>query len=406
MKRNIYIMLLAFMAATASICSCSTCDKDEKAKYIFLFIGDGLSAGQISMTESWLSYKAGKIGGESLTMSEFPVYGTATTYTLEREITCSAAAATAISCGQKTVKNRISTDKDGNNLKSMSYDLKEDGYKIALISSCPINHATEASFFACQSNRNNFYEISQQIPESGFQFFAGSGFMDFYGKEGDKESTVEYLERNGYNVCCGAEEYEAESKDCNRIVFYQECFRDKPATDYVMDGRRTEGEVSLPQMLRYGMDFIGDEEPFFIMCEGGSIDWAAHLNRTMPTINCIIEFDEAIKAAYDFYLEHPDETLIVVTADHGTGGVSLGCGGWGRDKIHWDIIEKAWNDAGECNTLGLEENKVLNESATIGWAGVYHTGENVPVFAIGKGAEKFGGRIDNTSFKSKILCKE
>mgnify|MGYP006372962311 FL=1 len=138
MKRNIYIMLLAFMAATASICSCSTCDKDEKAKYIFLFIGDGLSAGQISMTESWLSYKAGKIGGESLTMSEFPVYGTATTYTLEREITCSAAAATAISCGQKTVKNRISTDKDGNNLKSMSYDLKEDGYKIALISSCPI----------------------------------------------------------------------------------------------------------------------------------------------------------------------------------------------------------------------------------------------------------------------------
>lgn len=405
MKRTIYIIGIILVGILA-LNSCNRQDSDGKAKYIFLFIGDGMSANQIAMTESWLSYKAGKTGGESLTMSEFPIYGVATTYTPEREITCSAAAGTAISCGSKTTKNRIATDADGNRLKSMSYELQEEGYNVALISSCPINHATEAAFFACEDTRNNFYEISQAIPSSGFQFFAGSGFIDFYGKGGDKESIVNYLERNGYTVCCGAEEYEAESKGCEKIVFYQECFRDKPATDYVMDGRRTEGEVPLPQMLEYGMDFIGDEKPFFIMCEGGSTDWAAHLNRTMPTINCIIEFDEAIKTAYKFYLQHPDETLIVVTADHGTGGVSLGCGGWGRDKIHWDIIEKAWTEAGMCNEMSLEENKELNESATIGWSGVYHTGEHVPVFAIGKGAERFSGKMDNTEFKSKILCIE
>ena len=157
------------------------------------------------------------------------------------------------------------------------------------------------------------------------------------------------------------------------------------------------------KMVELGLERLTDEKPFFIMCEGGSTDWAAHLNRTMPTINCIIEFDEAIKTAYKFYLQHPDETLIVVTADHGTGGVSLGCGGWGRDKVHWDIIEKAWTEAGMCNEMSLEENKELNESATIGWSGVYHTGEHVPVFAIGKGAEKFHGIIENTDIKGKIL---
>lgn len=404
--RKLIIALCLLTASIICLTSCNDSEKttDGKAKYIFLFIGDGLSCSQISLTESWLSYKAGKIGGESLTMSTFPIYGMMTTHTLEREITCSAAAGTAISCGQKTVKNRIAADKDGKRLKSMSYDLKEDGYNVALISSCPINHATEATFFASNPDRNNFYEISKEIPASGFNFFAGSGFIQFYGEDGNQESTVEYLERNGYEVCCGAKEYEEMADKCDRIIFYQECFRDKPAGDYIMNGKRTEGEVTLPQMLKYGMDFVGDEKPFFIMCEGGSIDWAAHLNRTMPTVNCIIEFDEAIRLAYEFYQKHPDETLIVVTADHGTGGVAMGQGGWGRDKIHWDIIEKAWIEAGECNEMSYEDNRKLNEAATIGWSGVYHSGENVPVFAIGKGAERFGGKIDNSSIKSRILA--
>jgi alkaline phosphatase len=159
-------------------------------------------------------------------------------------------------------------------------------------------------------------------------------------------------------------------------------------------------------MLQCGIEYLGDKEPFFIMCEGGDIDWGGHGNKIMPVVSTVIEFDNSIKAALEFYKKHPKETLIVVTADHGTGGVSLGCGGWGRDKIHWDIIEKAWTEAGMCNEMSLEENKELNESATIGWSGVYHTGEHVPVFAIGKGAERFSGKMDNTEIKSKILCIE
>ena len=379
---------------------------DEKAKYIFLFIGDGMSINQLAMTESWLSYKAGKVGGETLTMTSLPVFGLSSTYTAENQITCSAAAGTAISCGVKTSKGRIATDPEGNRLKSISYVLQEEGYNIALLSACPINHATEAAFYASNISRKNAYEITKAIPSSGFNFFAGSGFIDFYGKDGKSESSAEFLERNGYKVCCGAKEYEEAAKTGEKIVFYQECFRNRSASDYKINGKKAEGEVSLPQMLRYGLECIGDDKPFFIMCEGGTIDWAAHLNKTMPTINCIIEFDEAIATAYEFYQKHPDETLIVVTSDHSTGGVSLGCRSCGKSAINWEIMENAWNEAGQCNELNEEDNRNLNCAANIGWCTPHHNGGYVPVFAIGKGAGRFSGRMDNTEIKGKILAED
>ena len=403
MKKIFYLWAVVLVALVMGGCS-SLENKDGKAKYIFLFIGDGMSASGVDLTESWLSYKAGKVGGENLTMSTFPVYGHCTTFSYDRHATCSAAAGTAISTGVKTTKNRIATDPDGNELESISYVLQSEGYNVALMSSSPINHATEASFFATEETRNNFYEITKAIPETGFQFFGGSGFIQFYGKDGQQESSAEYLERNGYEVCCGAEEFEAAAPNCDKIVLYQECFRDTSATDYVMDGRKPAGEVELPQMMKYALDFIGDEKPFFVMCEQGTIDWAAHLNRVLPMVNAVIEFDDAIKVAYEFYLQHPDETLIVVTSDHGTGGVAMGAGGWGRDAIFWDKIEQSWNDLGQCNDLDDASNKALNESATIGWTTIYHTGECVPVYAIGKGAERFGGKIDNTEIKGKLLA--
>lgn len=403
MKKIIYLWAVVVMALVMGGCSYFE-SKDGKAKYIFLFIGDGMSASGVDLTESWLSYKAGKVGGENLTMSTFPVYGHCTTFSHDRHATCSAAAGTAISTGVKTTKNRIATDPDGNELESISYVLQREGYNVALMSSSPVNHATEASFFAKEETRNNFYEITKTIPETGFQFFGGSGFIQFYGKDGQQESSAEYLERNGYEVCCGAEEFEAAAPDCDKIVLYQECFRDTSATDYVMDGRKPAGEIELPQMMKYALDFIGDEKPFFVMCEQGTIDWAAHLNRVLPMVNAVIEFDDAIKVAYEFYLQHPDETLIVVTSDHGTGGPAIGAGGWGRDMVFWDKIEQSWNDLGQCNDLDDASNMALNESATIGWTTIYHTGECVPVYAIGKGAERFGGKIDNTEIKGKLLA--
>ena len=102
-------------------------------------------------------------------------------------------------------------------------------------------------------------------------------------------------------------------------------------------------DITLGEMLQLGIDFLGDEEPFFIMCEGGDIDWESHSSYTMPMIEKVINFDNAIAVAYEFYKAHPDETLIVVTADHETGGVSLGEGeSWSNTFIDWIKIEEEW----------------------------------------------------------------
>ena len=152
-------------------------------------------------------------------------------------------------------------------------------------------------------------------------------------------------------------------------------------------------------MLEIGIKRLGEKEPFFIMCEGGEIDWAAHSNKTMPMINAIIEFDKAIEVAYEFYLAHPDETLIVVTADHATGGIAL------NGQPNWKKLEKAWVEADNTNNLDKKENAALNKDCKIGWTTTGHTGEPVPVYSVGKGSERFGGRMDNTEFKAKILGK-
>lgn len=129
--------MTAFIAAIFLISSCGQAwngkQDDTKAKYIFLFIGDGMGANHVAAAESYLSYKAGKIGGEQLVFTTFPYHGTATNFSANRHVTCSAASGTAIACGSKTDNSKLGMDKDGNALKSVAKELKEDGYKIGII---------------------------------------------------------------------------------------------------------------------------------------------------------------------------------------------------------------------------------------------------------------------------------
>lgn len=392
----IVALALAFSASTDTA---EAKKKDEKAKYIFLFIGDGMGNAHVAVTESYLSYKEGKLGGEMLLMSSFPYYGTATSYSANGNITDSSAAGTAIACGVKTNNGDIGTDAEGNKAKSMAYDLKEDGYQIGIMSTVPINHATPGSFYASSDSRNDYYAISSQITTSGFDFFAGSGFLDYKGKDGSKEAIDAVLERNGYTVSYGIEEFNKESKGKDKVVFCQESNRSESAENYESAGKIAE-DASLGQMLELGLGFFDQKEPFFFMCEGGKIDWSAHANKTMPTVMDVIELDNAVAVAYEFYQKHPDETLIIVTADHETGGLTLGCG---KDLVDWAGLEAKWESDGKKNELGWEENAKMNRRASIGWTTGSHTGSPVPVFAIGKGAEKFNGRMDNTDIKGKIL---
>lgn len=375
--------------------------KETKAKYVFLFIGDGMGATHTAAAESYLSYKAGKLGGEQLLMTTFPAHGTVTTHSADKNITCSSAAGTAIACGEKANNGTVGINKDSVEIKSVAYELQEEGYNIGIISSVPVNHATPASFYAHNVSRSNHYEIGLEIPESGFEYFAAAGFLDYKGKDGDKEGLDVIVENNGYALGYGAEDFRKKAEGKEKAFFCQPSNKEEDAEQYVSDGKAAE-DASLAQMVELGLEFLGTKEPFFIMCEGGTIDWAAHDNRTMSTVTDVINFDAAIKVAYDFYLQHKDETLIVVTADHETGGLTLGAG---RSSIDWERLENAWIEDGRKDISSKDDNSRLNRSCSIGWTTGSHTGGPVPVYAIGKGAEKFIGRCDNTEIKGKILCE-
>lgn len=400
------ILIIAAIAMAMSLNSCQEKKTESpRAKYIFLMIGDGMGASHVAVAESYLSAKAGKIGGEQLTMTQFPYYGTCTTHCLDKTITCSAASGTAIASGQKTLYSRLGCDANFNRLESMAFPLKEEGYKIGIMSSVPITHATPAAFYASTPDRGDGYGIMKQIPDSGFDFFGGSGFEDMFGKDGQQLGADKYLEQHGYEVCFGPEEFLAAADTCERIVFCQQKSKAEDAKAYVSEEADAE-DITLAEMLQLAIDYLGDEEPFFIMCEGGDIDWESHSSYTMPMIEKVISFDNAIAVAYEFYKAHPEETLIVVTADHETGGVAIGQGeSWSNTFIDWIKIEEEWEKNKEKYLHDSKANREFNEASHIGWTTSYHTGGAVPVFSIGKGAEKFMGRIDNADIKGKILGK-
>lgn len=399
MKRTRILTVIVALVCCLTACNAKSKKNhsDEPAKYVFLFIGDGMGFSQVAAAESYLSYKAGKLGGEQVRFTTFPVHGSATSHSANKRVTDSSAAGTAIATGIKTNNSMLGVDPEGNRLKSMSYDFQEMGYNVGILSSVPVNHATPASFYARNASRYTYYDIVSELPGSGFQYFAGSGIIEYFGKENDRENIVSVLERDGVNVCFSKSEIEEALKNNDRMLVCQPYNKDKEPSNYEAGGIMPEEHILLSEMLEIGMKRIGSKKPFFIMCEGGEIDWAAHANKTMPMVNAVIEFDKAIELAYQFYLEHQDETLIVVTADHATGGIAM------NSEPNWKTLEERWAEAGF--NLEIPQNREANKKARIAWTTTGHTGEPVPVYAIGKGAEKFSGRMDNTEFKAKILGK-
>ena len=200
---KITTILLCIMAIILmSSCTNNNGKKENMPpKYIFLFIGDGMSYNNVALAESYLSYKSGKLGGEQLLFTTFPEFGSATSHSANRRVTDSSASGTAISTGSKTNNAMLGVDPEGNKLRSMSYDLHDMGYNVGIISSVPVNHATPSAFYAHNIRRGNGYEICQEIPSSGFEFFASSGFLQFKGKNGDLQPIDTYLEENGYLIC-------------------------------------------------------------------------------------------------------------------------------------------------------------------------------------------------------------
>lgn len=275
--------------------------------YIFLFIADGMGIPHMQLANLYKQYSY----QEELNMFKIPYFSLVDTSSLNG-VTDSAAAITAILSKEKTYNDRINIDKNGKELFPITYDLKNLGYQIGVITTNTIIDATPAGAYASTINRRNYDNIKHDLLNSGFDLFIGGGKPYF-----DKNIASQF----GYTYSEELKDHVTKNKEIVMLYYGNFPF----LTD---DFNR----ISLKDTLEYALKKFEDE-PFIIIIEGGRIDHAAHAHDTISMIYEIWDFDDAIKVALDFLNQHPEDTLIIVTADHSTGGLSLGDGFISTSKI-------------------------------------------------------------------------
>lgn len=313
-----------FVFAVVSICifvspaiASEKSQTPQKPKYIFLMIGDGMGTGQRVAAEMYKRIDTGAAVGEAkgkLVMNRFPVRGLMTTHPHGGTITDSAASGTAIACGEKTKNGIIGMSHDlSKKHKSVAYYAKDAGMKVGIVTSVPIDHATPACFYACAPKRNNYYEIAVQLPRSGFNYFAGCPFLGAQSNRlKGRKSPLVAARKAGYTIYKNREGLAKIKPGDDKIIW-------EANIPFVIDSKPD--AITLAEFTRKGIEVLDNPNGFFMMVEGGKIDWAGHANDLATNIRETLAFDEAIAAAWEFYKKHPDETLIVVTADHETGGM-------------------------------------------------------------------------------------
>ena len=323
-------------------------EQTKTPKYIFLFIGDGMSYPQIQLTNYFVSASQGENGGSvtvdgeeksilssknQLTMMSFPIAGSAQTYDSTSFAPDSASTATSIATGKKTWSGSINVSEDfSEKYETIAEKLKKQkDYKIGILSSVNLNHATLAAFYAHQESRNSYYEIGLELIDSNFDYFAGGGLKKTTGEEGDKEDLYTLAEKAGYKVVKTQAEAEALTAEDGKAIVIDEHLADSDAMAYELD--RQDDEWGLADYVEKGIEVLDNDNGFFMMVEGGKVDWACHANDAASTIADTIALDNAVEKAVKFYEEHPDETLILVTGDHETGGLTIGFAGTDYDTF-------------------------------------------------------------------------
>ena len=317
-------------------------------KYIFYFVGDGMSQPQITMAEKAISepgfreqFNKQTCGiynhdGSALNLRKFPSVGLATTNAENRFITCSAAAATALATGNKTTINTISMNGDRTaNLETIAEKAKKAGMKVGVITSVSIDHATPACFYAHVEDRNMYESIGHWLLKSNFDYFGG-GFTrwDKY-KDMTKDQFIDSLKIKGYTVTTTRKDFDALNAQSGKVLATINKVTnektDGSALPYNIDldiQQSDDDRIVLRDFVKKGIELLYNEDKgFFLFTEGGKIDWADHANDAVSNIYETLALDAAIGVAMDFYKQHPDETLIVFTGDHECGGLTLGFAG-------------------------------------------------------------------------------
>ena len=458
MKRYLLICLFSVLCILSS---------HAELKYVFYFIGDGMGSNQVLASEMYYSALQGQpLGRVQTLMTTFPFSGNASSYSASNGITDSAAAGTCLATGSKTTNGTLGLDPDGKRLTTIAEELKAQGWGIGIMTTVAIDHATPAAFYAHVPQRDSYYKIGKQLCSSEFDFFGGAGFHHPQGKHNDKPDNLYRLAENaGYAIAHGYDEAleisTSRGLEVSKMILVQkdddQGAKHGSNLSYAID--RKEGDLTLSQIVSTAIPFLeARHDRFFMMVEGGMIDYACHGDDAATAIGEVWDMDEAMKVAYTFYEQHPDETLILVTADHETGGLALGnsdytlhldqlqyqkCSAWVLSDLFtqlfkdnkkpswqqvqtiyreqlgfWNTVEITADEEQELkalykaalkhqtkdtktmyktiNKLGDAGIALLNKKAHIGWTTRAHSAHTVPIFAIGAGAQSFSGWHDNT----------
>ncbi|HUT85558.1 MAG TPA: alkaline phosphatase [Elusimicrobiales bacterium] len=457
-KRSALKILLVFAFLLSLPCSIFA----KAPKYVFLFIGDGMGISHRHIAELYHQEKTGNKNAKLL-INSLTVTGINTTGSADSYVTKSCAAGTALATGYKTNKHMIGMLPDKTKLKTILDAAKEKGWTTGVVTTDAIVGATPAAFLAHNGNRYNYNEIAQDVVYSGVDFIAGNGYGIFTAKNSgykslreDDKNLVSELKNIGYKTFIGedsSDNFRNFVPNKKEKVFAAFSFKYPPyEIDRAVSNTKT---PTLTEMTEKAIETLAKQKkPFFLMIEGAKIDDLSHVNDICALLPEIMEFENAVKTAYKFYQKHPKETLIIVTADHETGGLGLGhpdkyymslepitkaktsfeaafTGFWSRDLK--EVKEFIKENFGLDNLTEEEEKKLIHAveaekldpdkkyeyvaqrpiSATvlgivlmragIGWTIQLHTAEPVVLTAEGVGAKRFVGFMDNTDV-SKILA--
>ena len=479
MKKLLLIVLtLALLVSAAALAETAV------PKYVFMFIGDGMGNPQAAATQYYL----GSIQNPNsefpvpadLSFTTFPYLGMVTTYDASSFCPDSASTATSMASGEKTLSGVINYDVTLTTpFKLVTEYAKEAGKKIGVITSVSLDHATPAAYYAKVPSRKQYYDIAVQgLTGTTLDYLAGGSFLKPDG-DGTQENLLEIAAANGWTLANTNEDIRALNAQSGRVLAIDPNIADAESLNYEIDRERKnaagEDVLALADYVKAGINVLDSDEGFFMMCEGGKIDWSGHANDAATSIHETLAFADAVQVAVDFAAEHPDETLIIVTADHETGGMTIGFATTAYDthftyltnqKIsftNFDLVIDELRENGASfedamakvkkyyglttepdqalsltqsdietlkaafelsmvpadeRTLGDEEallyggyepfsmavSHIMNNKAGLSYTSYAHTGLQIPVYAMGVGAETFSGLYDNTDIFNRTMA--
>lgn len=323
----------------------------KKPKNIVLLIGDGMSVAHI---QAGMTVNKGY-----LYLNHFKNSGLVKTHSADRYITDSAAGGTALSAGQKTNNGMIAMTPDSSAIETILEVAEGLGKSTGMVSTSSITHATPASFIAHQPSRNMYEAIAKDFLNTEFEVIIGGGY-DNFAKRKDGDNLLDAFKEKGYRVA--TDMAEVKNADTEKLVALTAEKHNPP-----FDER---GDM-LPVATITALDILSEnKDGFFLMVEGSQIDWGGHANNTDYIVGEMLDFDYTIGEVLKFAAKDKN-TLLIVTADHETGGLAIAGGDYEKGTVKGAYTTKS------------------------------HTGLMVPVFAWGPGSELFRGIMDNTD----IFCK-